>query len=557
MKPRFSIDAIRQRAGDKVFARGEAYFQDGQVEILDVTPARVLARVSGNEDYRTILTGKGTAFGGECSCPAYEQSGFCKHMVAVALAAIHAAPQRDGSPLEDIRKYLLTKDAGALVGLILDLAERDDVLFRQLEMEAVTASDDDKTALSRLRKALTAATRTGGFVHYREAGEWASGVEAALDHVAALVPAGRAAIARPLAEHALARIEAAIENIDDSDGYCSELLAQARDIHLAACRAAPPEPVQFARDLFAREMADDWGAFTGAFELYADVLGEAGRAEYRRLATDAWDKIPRLAGTRRATDEVSPERERERLAGLLDAFAADDGDVDARIALRAHTLTSPWRYLGLAQFCRDQGREAEALRHAEEGLWLFKDDPPDERLVAFAAGLHQAAGRIDQALAVLRPAFEQQPSMALYQRLRDLGGEAERGRAIAVLTARLAKAPPKARWLWPADLLVNVLMSETMFAEAWDTVRTHGASPGVVQTLAELSETNHPRDALVAYAARVEQLASTGGNPNYQEACRLIARMAALRDAAEQAAYLADVKVRFKAKRNFMKMLGP
>jgi uncharacterized Zn finger protein len=36
---------------------------------------------------RTVVTGRGTQIGGECSCPAIEDWGFCKHIVAVALAA--------------------------------------------------------------------------------------------------------------------------------------------------------------------------------------------------------------------------------------------------------------------------------------------------------------------------------------------------------------------------------------------------------------------------------------------------------------------------------------
>ena len=41
--PRFDIDALRDLAGDKVFARGLAYHQAGQVTILAVEPARVVA----------------------------------------------------------------------------------------------------------------------------------------------------------------------------------------------------------------------------------------------------------------------------------------------------------------------------------------------------------------------------------------------------------------------------------------------------------------------------------------------------------------------------------
>jgi len=82
---RFDIDALRDLAGAKVFARGLAYHQGGQVTILAIDPARVVARVSGRDDYRTILTGSGSDIGGDCSCPAFVDYGFCKHLVAAAL----------------------------------------------------------------------------------------------------------------------------------------------------------------------------------------------------------------------------------------------------------------------------------------------------------------------------------------------------------------------------------------------------------------------------------------------------------------------------------------
>src|SRR5437016_4990039 len=41
-RARFDIDALRGLAGEKVFARGEAYHRDGQVVILSIEPERVL-----------------------------------------------------------------------------------------------------------------------------------------------------------------------------------------------------------------------------------------------------------------------------------------------------------------------------------------------------------------------------------------------------------------------------------------------------------------------------------------------------------------------------------
>src|SRR5882724_11926338 len=95
-RSRFDIDVLRDLAGDKVFARGEAYYRDGQVQILILEPGRVLAQVMGTENYRTELKKRGTDIGGECSCPAFEDWGFCKHMVATALAANAAGSEAEG-----------------------------------------------------------------------------------------------------------------------------------------------------------------------------------------------------------------------------------------------------------------------------------------------------------------------------------------------------------------------------------------------------------------------------------------------------------------------------
>ncbi len=556
--PRFDIDALHRLAGDKAFARGQAYHQAGQVEILDLEPGRVLARVSGSEDYRSVLTGGGADIDGDCSCPAFEGWGFCKHLVAVALTAndaIGRGAEVGDSALERIRRHLRTKGTDALVAMIVDLAERDAALFRTLDMAAASAMNDDETVFARFRKAIDDATRTGGFIHYREVADWADGVEAVLDRVAELVTQDRATLALRLIEHALSRIEEAINQIDDSAGHGGGLLERGRDIHLAACRAARPDPVALAGDLYGREMRGASDTFGGAAECYADVLGEAGLAEFRRLATAAWEGLPALTGGRRVKDDFFAER--LRLAAIMDFFAQRDGDVAARIAIRARDLSSPWRYLELARFCQSQGLEAEALRYAEEGLWLFEDEPPDERLVTFTADLHLAADRAAAAEAVLWRAFERRPSLDLYQRSRQIGGEPARDRAVAALQTRLAAETVKSRWSSPADLLIRVLMTEAMFAPAWDVVRTHGASDALREELAMASDASHPREALEVYAARVDQLASAGGNGNYHEACRLVARMGGLREAPEQADYLAALKARFKSKRNFMKLLEP
>ena len=554
---RFSIDALRDLAGDKVFARGEAYHLDGQVQILTIEPKRVLAQVAGTEDYRTELTGRGRDIGGHCSCPAFRDWGVCKHMVAVALAANGLGPDAEmegAGVLSRIRDHLKQKSVDALVGMIMELAERDPALLGRLDVAAAVVHADDGTLRKRLRKAIDAATRTPDYLEYGEVSNWASNVDASLDAIAELASGTRAGLALELAEHAIDQIERAIDGIDDSEGECGELLHRARDIHLAAAGFVRPDPVQFARDLFAREVDGDYDTFGDAAQLYADVLGEPGLAEYRRLAAKAWEKLPKRSRKGREDDNEF-SRGYERLKAILDFFAERAGDIDTRIALRAHDLSSAWRYLELAQFCQTQGRVDEALRRAEEGLWMFEDGQPDQRLVSFTVELLSKAGRKVDAEALLWRTFEKAPSLELYKRLRKLGGKAALERIIAILETRSA-GKERAGWYTTADLLVSILVEENMFGAAWTVAREQKVSFGVRFALADASRTMYPREALEVYAERVNQFVITGGNHSYGEAAKLIARMAALQSEAEQAAYRATLKARHGQKRNFMKLLG-
>jgi hypothetical protein len=295
-----------------------------------------------------------------------------------------------------------------------------------------------------------------------------------------------------------------------------------------------------------------YDTFFQAAELYGEALGEKGLAEYRRLAEEAWSRLPgRMGKPRTAALETIGS---SRIAAILDHFAEQDGDVGARIAIRSKDLSSSWRYLQLAEFCREHGREQDALRYAEEGLWIFEDDEPDERLVSFAVDLLSKAGRKEEAAAQLWRVFGRAPSFKMYLQLCQLDGGEAGQRAVALLKASAGKALA-GLWNRPADLLARVLIHEKKFDEAWEAVQRHGASEPVNQELVEATETTRPRDAIAFYAAKIERLANSGGN-SYEEAADLIARMAKLRDPSEQAAYVAGLKDRFRRRRKFMKLLG-
>ncbi|HEY1782166.1 MAG TPA: SWIM zinc finger family protein [Roseiarcus sp.] len=548
---RFDVAALKRLAGG-AFARGEAYHREGRVDILTIEPRRVLARVTGTEDYRVNLLGAGESIKGECDCPAFDDYGFCKHMVATALAAnaTGKGDEQNSDVLARIRAYLEEKPNRALVGMIIELAERDPALLRKLDLAATSDAADDKTLAARLGRAIDQATATRGFVEYGEAGGWAEGVDEALDALEAL-EARRDSLVLRLAERAIDRIETAIESIGDSDGECGDLLERARDIHIRAALSARPDPIALARNLFERETRDGYGTFDGAAWLYAGVLGEAGLAEYRRLATEAWEKLPPLCGR----DRRKGEGDYSGLSEILDRFAERDGDIEARIALRAKDLSSPWKYFELAEFCLKHKGADEALHWAEEGLWTFEDAPSDARLVLFAADLLVKADRGAEAETLLGRTFERAPDFNVYLRWRDAGGEMALDQALAVIEHR-ALAEIGLSFGHPADLGVKILMHEKRFDMAWAMTRKHRVSLAVKERLARESEADHPREALEVYARRVDELANAGGNGAYEEAAGLVGRMGRLRGAAEHTTYVATLKERFGRKRNLMKLLG-
>lgn len=564
--PRFDIATLRDLAGDKTFARGIEYHRDGQVEIISIDSARVIARVIGSEIYHSELAGAGNDISGKCSCPAFSDWGFCKHLVATALAANDLAPgavEQAVSRFSKMRTHLRARGIEALVEMIMRLAERDPTLLESLELAAATVTANDKTLFEQFKRTITEATRTHGFVEYREARAWTERISGVLDQIGSLIEGGRAELVLRLLDHFFARMDEALNSMDDSDGQGGAVYSKACEIHRRACHEAKPEPIALARNLFERELESEWDFFRGASEAYADVLGEAGLAEYRRLASKAWHGIkPLRAGGRQTHDEQFGVR--YRLGAILESFAAREGDVDTRIGIRAMDLSTAYAYLQIAQLCLDHDRKAEALKWAEEGLWQFEDDP-DERLVLFAADLYRRLRRPNDADQLLWQTFERLPSIGLYKKLKDaakpgkVAADAARDRAIAVLRAKLEPPDAKARWSSPRELLIQLLTSEMLLAEAWKVVQYHGCSEHLLEALAKASEQDHPGEALAAYAQKVERLAGLGGQNNYEQAGKTIARMQAIRQRiganADHVAFLDDFMSRHKAKRNLMKLL--
>lgn len=139
--PRFdpaTIEQLADNAGTKCHARGMAYAEQGQVGILAIAHDRVIAEAFGTETYSLRLTGSGERIGGQCSCPAFDDAGFCKHMVAAMLVtnALLEAGEGTDRICDGIADYVASFSPAELRNYVQTLAETNSLLFRTLAAQA-------------------------------------------------------------------------------------------------------------------------------------------------------------------------------------------------------------------------------------------------------------------------------------------------------------------------------------------------------------------------------------------------------------------------------------
>ncbi len=538
---------LRRMAGDVIYARGAAYANEGRVTLLSIGPALVRAQVRGSELYSVVLEGDSDDISGECDCPAFQDRGFCKHLVAVALAVNIASPEAVGmarQSLDAIRAHLAGLGQDVLIDRLMAMAAQDSKLWTRLELEAAITSEDDDTIYQRVVPAMDAAMDVGEYVDWRRVGAVAKGLREVVGQIEGLVEAGRASLALRLLDRMFDDAPELQEAVDDSEGDVRGVLDAAQELHLMACQASPPDPKALAAELFKREFQDDYGLWEDAHGVYADVLGPDGLAEFRRLAE--------------ATARASPS-DRPRLRGILNGFAVADGDVDARIRLRMADASSAWDYHQIAQICLEAGRETEALKWAEEGIWKT-EDRPDRHLTQFTARLLREQNQVDKAQTLLRRAFERHPCMELYRQLQQgpEGKEAVLDHCVTILQARIAKQGDS-HWSGLPDLLVGILLEASRTDEAWLVANAQRCHDATLVGLAEATYATHSTQALSAYVGLVDRCVSSTIQGRYEEAIGHLTRLAQLRSmlgrTAEQTAHVEALAVRHKMKRNFIKLL--
>lgn len=78
---------------ERYVQRGREYYAQGMVDLITISETKVIAKCAGTRHYKTKLELKNGVLSDECSCPAFEDFGPCKHMAAVCYASLQSTRQ--------------------------------------------------------------------------------------------------------------------------------------------------------------------------------------------------------------------------------------------------------------------------------------------------------------------------------------------------------------------------------------------------------------------------------------------------------------------------------
>jgi uncharacterized Zn finger protein len=281
------------------------------------------------------------------------------------------------------------------------------------------------------------------------------------------------------------------------------------------------------------------------------------------LAEAEWQKIKPRA------DDKGYDAHRSAITRIMERLAEASGDVDELVAIKAKDLSSSYRYLGIAEILAKAKRHDEALGWAERGLKAFPDRPHDD-LRDFLVAAYLKHQRHDEALQLTWIQFEERPGLEPYKKLHVVAGilgiwPAQRERALAWLDQAIAKeSASTSRWKPKPSrpnysLQVSIALWEKDLDAAWAAAHQGICDRSLLITLADKLEKNRADDAISLYRRVIPVIVDEAKNSAYEEGVRLVRRIGGLMKAQNRLRafgdYLAELRVQFKPKRNFIKLL--
>ncbi|MBC7617681.1 MAG: hypothetical protein H7293_01580 [Candidatus Saccharibacteria bacterium] len=460
--------------------------------------------------------------------------------------------------------YLAAQTKETLIAMLLEVSRRDERLAQSLLVKSAPAGKTD-SLIDELRLVIHDVTTVDGYIDWRSGHTFVDPLDQAVDTLAELLTPEHAGALVELAQYAIEQTEAALEQVDDSNGLVGDVLRRLGALHLQACTLARPDPVELAHDLFHLETTLPFGVCSFSALTYENPLGAKGLQSYRALAQAQWDLLGPVGA------KSGFNHDRFKITRVMEDLARAGGDVDALIAIKSQDLTHPYSYLTIAEILTENKRHDEALQWAERGL-AEHPERLDNRLRDFLVAAYLTRKRPAEALQLTWIQFEEQPGLEQYRKLHGvatkLGAwQVQRGRALQVLNAAIARdASQTTRWQPKASRpdtsrLLAIALWECDLDAAWAALQSGQCQQSLRLSLAKGLAPTRAQDAIGLYRTVIVEMVGQTKNDAYASAVTLVRDvqklMVGLGQVPEFSSYVAELRVAFKSKRNFIKMLDP
>ena len=600
--------SLGQASSADLVQRGKIHATGGAVEVVEEHPMpepALQAEVTDTEIHTTEVWIEDDTIAGSCDCASAEDGRFCEHQVAVALvwrdrltghaarvalpagnsARSGAEPARTfGGERQALHDFLHAQEASTLAEKLLEFVDRDQSVSRELQQwRKASEMGNDPAHLEPLISELLAPGQD--YIAWNETPSYVRRAESVLP----LLQRARtrdADAAAPLCLGALRRVWDVLQQADDSNddigGLCRTLAAE----WVLSLEAAGPQPASFG-DVYLQVQLDDPFGCIDAVAAEA-AIGEPALARCRRAVEERWrrakdavavlkaehaTKVDQRKGWIPAYDETS-ERELRlwTLESLHLAQLESANQVDDALAVLREDLSEAGRHSRVVTFLEKHGRFREALAQAEQSRKAF---PDDWRLDEALLRCYEREGLTAEALALRREQFEQRPGVESYHLVLKAGlaaghdMRALRQSLIDHLAARevqiMTRPPYSARYGSPptatppverdVSLRAEVLGSEGRWIEACTLVQPPAiCREGVLTNIARhlpAAEDAQARALLLRVFGNAMQTAKSP----YRDVLVLVEEIGRRMDAARRTAWLAQLRIDFKAKRDFIRNL--
>lgn len=565
--PHLSETTLRRQATAQSFERGEDYYQSGAVGRLQQRGNTLQAEVEGSEvePYTVCLTFDDSGVtAADCSCP-YDYGGWCKHIVATALACLREPESIEERPtLEALLERLdLPQTRDLVQELIAEQPRLMEIVDDYVQKLAEPAPSPQPATPARRSSIDPASYRRAvqqilrGAVRDWESGRDDDSIQYDLQ---ALIDKAQDFTEHGDSPNALVALEAITRACVDHWDEVAEYGAESDDV-VAALDQAWTEAI-LSTDLASKEKTalqqhlTDWqDELGGSFAMSREALrqGWDDPALQRVLQghtteSGAWDaEAPDFADdlARIRLKILDRQQRYQEYLHLAEAESQSEqyltmlarlGRVeDAMEAAKTH-LDSLETAFALARALRDKEALAPALAIAQTGLNLPGPPHRQYELAVWTSELAEGLGDSQKALTARIAAFKVRPSLGDYQKALKLAGAGE-----PTVRAELLQVLRQHQGWDSASAKVDIFLQEELLDDAIAAVKDLGYYQADLVKQVMAAVLNQRPDWVIENAARrAEEIMDAARSNAYHHAVEWLqqaraAYLASGRQAAWQA----------------------